>query len=207
MDSVQPGTSRWAMPLLTAHGHRPPARGWGKGFGPGAGPPPWMRGLGFAPFGPPEGTRRDRGDVRLAVLGLLVEQPMHGYQLIREIANRSAGGWRVSPGSVYPTLSALEDDGLVEAEEGDGRRAFSLTEEGREEAARRAEEYAALWDRVAEPAADGRGDLAGLVFQVGAAAMQVGAAGTEAQRERAAELLEQTRRSLYRLLADDEEGT
>ncbi len=199
---------RWTVPLLAMtkpYGRAPGGKGWGMPFGPGD-LPPWARALGFPPFAPPEGPRRDRGDVRLAVLGLLAEQPMHGYQLIREIADRSAGAWRASPGSVYPTLSTLEDDGLVRAEEGDGRRQFTLTDTGRAEAARRGTEFGALWDRLTPPPADGRGDLAGLVFKVGAAAMQVGAAGTERHREQAAELLEQTRRSLYRVLADEEEG-
>ncbi len=142
-----------------------------------------------------------------AVLGLLAEEPMHGYQLIREISARSGGDWRASPGSVYPTLSQLEESGLVESTEEGGRRSFSLTESGIAEAHSSADEFAALWQRSAEEPADGRGELAGLVFQVGAAAMQVGAAGSEEQRERAAELLEQTRRSLYRLLAGDEPAT
>lgn len=197
------------LPLLLTnrpHGRSPGGIGgkWAKQFGSGD-LPPWARGLGFPPFGPPEGVRRDRGDVRLAVLGLLAERPMHGYQLIREIADRSAGEWRVSPGSVYPTLSALQDDGLVRSQEADGRRTFSVTESGRTEAARRATEFAALWDRLTPSAGDGRGELAGLLFKVGAAAMQVGAAGSEQQRERAAELLEETRRSLYRVLAEDDD--
>lgn len=209
MNACSPHTLRWGLPLLAfaTRRHGGPGSRWGPPFGPGGGPPPWLRGMGFPPFGGPESTRRGRGDVRLAVLGLLAEQSMHGYQLIREIAARSAGGWRVSPGSVYPMLSQLEESGLVESVEADGRRSFALTESGRAEAARRSEEFTALWQRAQDDADDGRGELAGLVFQVGAAAMQVGAAGTEEQRERAADLLEQTRRSLYRLLAnDDPEG-
>ena len=195
----------WAQPLLSAaRRHSDQGYHWGGPFGSRGGPPPWLRGLGFPPFGERHNPRRGRGDVRLAVLGLLAEQPMHGYQLIREIASRSCGAWRVSPGSVYPTLSLLEESGLVEADESDGRRSFTLTEAGRAEAESRATEFAALWERASDEEPDGRTDLAGLVFQVGAAAMQVGAAGTEDQRERAAELLERTRRSLYRLLADDE---
>lgn len=128
---------------------------------------------------------------------------MHGYQLMREVAQRSRGSWRISPGSVYPTLSQLEDEGLVTSDDSGGRRSFDLTAAGRAEVATRADEYAALWvdDDTDE---HGWQDLAGLVAQVGAAAMQVGAEGTELQRERAAVLLEDARRSLYRLLADDE---
>ena len=186
------------------HGPHHLGHGWGRwghgGFGhPGLGP--WLRD--FAPFGGPGAPRRGRGDVRLAVLGILAEQPMHGYQLIREIAQRSQGTWRVSPGSVYPTLSQLEDEGLVRAEQSGGRRIFHLTDDGRAEVTGRADEFAALWTSD-EAGWEQAGDFAGLVMQVGAAAMQVASAGTDDQRERAAELLEQTRRSLYRLLADDD---
>ncbi|MPZ96750.1 MAG: PadR family transcriptional regulator, partial [Propionibacteriales bacterium] len=135
------------------------------------------------------------------------EEPMHGYQLIREIAQRSAGDWRASPGSVYPTLSQLEDEGLVRAEESSGRRVFQLTAKGRREATDRAEEFAALWQPAEGSDVDGMRELGGLVFQVGAAAMQVASAGTEDQRERAAELLEQARRDLYKLLADEPADT
>lgn len=201
-----------ALPLLMAgrsgHRHRP---GWGGPFGGGGSAPPWWgawhgggRGpFAGGPFGAPHGTRRGRGDVRLAVLGLLAEEPMHGYQIIREIATRSGGSWRISPGSVYPTLSALEDEGLVSVDESDGRRSFRLTEAGRAELLDRADEIARLWDAGDDAATQGWQELAGLVAQVGAAAMQVGAQGTDVERERAADLLESTRRSLYRLLADD----
>jgi len=175
--------------------------GFGHGFGPGG--PPWLRG--FSPFGgaPP---RRERGDVRLAVLGLLAEEAMHGYQLIRAVARRSDGSWRISPGSVYPMLSLLEDEGLVVADDSGGRKSFGLTAAGRDEAQSRHAEFEALWDHTADPATQGWQDLAGLVAQVAAAAVQVGSEGTEAQRERAADVLEEARRALYRLLADDDEG-
>jgi DNA-binding PadR family transcriptional regulator len=157
---------------------------------------------GFSPFGGPQQPRRGRGDVRLVVLGLLAEEPMHGYQLIREVARRSEGSWRLSPGSVYPMLSQLEDDGLVVADDSACRRSFGLTEAGRAEAESRADEFDELWADPADPDAQGWHDLAGLVAQVAAAAVQVGSEGTQTQRERAATLLEDTRRSLYRLLAE-----
>jgi len=194
-------------------GRRGRGKGFGHGFGPGAGHgfgpgfghggPPWLR-RGFSPFGgvPP---RRERGDVRLAVLGLLAEEPMHGYQLIREVARRSDGRWRISPGSVYPMLSLLEDEGLVVADDSSGRKSFALTAAGRNEAQSRHAEFEALWDDVADPVTQGWQDLAGLVAQVAAAAVQVGSEGTEAQRERAADVLEEARRALYRLLADDDQ--
>jgi len=87
-------------------------------------------------FGPgfSRGPKARRGDVRAAILALLSEEPMHGYQIITELIERSGGVWRPSPGSVYPTLSALEDQGLVTADTSAGRRVFSLTPEGRTEA-------------------------------------------------------------------------
>jgi len=97
-------------------------RGRGRdGFGPGFG-----RGGGFGP-GHGRGGRTRRGDVRAAILALLAEEPMHGYQIITELTERSGGVWRPSPGSVYPTLSALEDQGLVTADTSEGRRVFQLT--------------------------------------------------------------------------------
>src|SRR5579859_1816513 len=116
-----------------------PGRGWQRGDprgprGPFAlfamgGRGRW-RGRGFrGPWGPP-GPRARRGDVRAAVLALLAERPMHGYQIIQELESRTGGLWRVSPGSVYPTLQLLEDEGLIASQEVEGRRVFSLTESG-----------------------------------------------------------------------------
>ena len=86
-------------------------------FGPGFGPGP----RGFGPFPGPRGRRggrrTSRGDIRLAVLALVAEQPRHGYEIIQEIAERSGGSWKPSPGSVYPTIQQLEDEGLVVADE------------------------------------------------------------------------------------------
>ena len=94
------------------------------GEGPGGG-------FGRGPFG--RGRAR-RGDVRAAILALLAERPMHGYEMIQELEGRTHGLWRPSPGSVYPTLQLLEDEGLVEHEEERGKRRFRLTDEGREAA-------------------------------------------------------------------------
>ena len=71
-----------------------------------------------------------RGDVRAAILVLLAEQPMHGYQVISELDARTGGRWRPSAGSIYPTLQQLEDEGLVRSAEIDARRVFSLTDAG-----------------------------------------------------------------------------
>ena len=77
-----------------------------------------------------------RGDVRPAMLAMLNESPMHGYQLMRELEERTGGRWRPSAGSIYPTLQQLEDEGIVTASEQDGRRVFTLTDKGRKVAAR-----------------------------------------------------------------------
>ncbi|MFZ8278296.1 PadR family transcriptional regulator, partial [Staphylococcus aureus] len=81
-----------------------------------------------------------------AVLSLLLEEPMHGYQIIREIEERSGGSWKPSPGSVYPTLQLLTDEGLVRAEESGGRKTYSLTEEGRAAAGEETTERTAPWE-------------------------------------------------------------
>ena len=77
------------------------------------------------------GRRARRGDVRTALLTMLAERPMHGYDLIRELENRSGGAWRPSPGSIYPTLQMLEEEGLIAGQDQDGKRVFTLTDTGR----------------------------------------------------------------------------
>ena len=112
-------------------------------------------GPGFARrFGGPRGRgrRTARGDIRAAVLALVAEQPRHGYEIIQEIAERTGGAWRPSPGSVYPTLSQLEDEGLVRVEQADGRRVVHLTEEGTRYVEEHRAELDAVWD-VGRPAA------------------------------------------------------
>src|SRR5947209_234888 len=84
--------------------------------------------------------RARRGDVRLALLRLLAEEPRNGYQLIQAIEERSEGMWRPSPGSVYPTLSQLEDEGLIRSVETEASRRFEITEAGREHLESRAGE-------------------------------------------------------------------
>jgi hypothetical protein len=146
------------------------------------------------------GPRVRRGDVRSAILALLAEAPMHGYQVITELAERSGGEWRPSAGSVYPTLQQLEDEGLVRAQERDGRRVFELTEAGRN-AATTAHRSVPPWEIAAS---DGAPDLRHVGVQVMSAAMQVMRDGSPQLRAEAYTLLSDCRRSLYRLLADDE---
>ncbi|MDT7708756.1 MAG: hypothetical protein QOG20_4363 [Pseudonocardiales bacterium] len=176
---------------------RPP---FGPGFGPGM-PPGFGRGF-PGPRGRGRGRRTARGDIRAAVLALVAEQPRHGYEIIQEIAERSAGAWRPSPGSVYPTLSQLEDEGLVTIEKTEGRRVVSLTEAGTTYVAEHRSELDAVWASVGHDADD---EAAGLWEQLGqlhAAAQQVIGAGTPEQITAATEALTEARKTIYRLLAE-----
>jgi DNA-binding PadR family transcriptional regulator len=155
------------------------------------------------------GPRVKRGDVRAAALALLADQPRNGYQIIQEIGERSGGLWRASPGSVYPALQQLEDEGLIQAETPDGgRRRYALTEEGRAYVAAHPEEVRAPWDVVAHSVSDDAIELRSLFGQVAMAAMQVVRVGTDAQVAQAHKILTDARRSLYRILAaDDDEAS
>jgi DNA-binding PadR family transcriptional regulator len=186
----------------------------GPGFAAGPGFGGFPGGPGMHKFGPPgmrdprgRGRAR-RGDVRAAALALLAEQPMNGYQIIQEIGERSGGVWRPSPGSVYPALQQLEDEGLIRAEAGDGgRRAYQLTDEGRAYADSHAEELRAPWDDVTGGKGGTAYEMRSLIGQVGMAAFQVITAGSDAQVAQARQLLTDTRKALYRILAADEEET
>jgi len=146
--------------------------------------------------------RRRRKDLRGAILRLLAEEPMHGYQIMQELAERTDGRWQPSPGSVYPTLQQLEDEGLVRTERQGTRRIYSLTDEGA--AAVEAFDTPPPWERISAEGDDELLDLRDLAFQVGAAVMQVAHAGSHTQIEKAKELLGETRRGLYRILADED---
>jgi DNA-binding PadR family transcriptional regulator len=161
-------------------------------------------------FGQKVGTRVGRGDVRAAILSLLAEQPMHGYQIIQQIEERSGGSWRPSPGSVYPTLQLLTDEGMIEVEESAGRKTYSLTEAGREEAAGADRPWAADSDAGEGRAQGGfpggsHGGSHGALPKAGAhlaqAAMQVQRTGTPEQITEAVEVLDDARRKLYAILA------
>ena len=146
------------------------------------------------------GRRAGRGDIRAAILALLAEEPMHGYQIIQELTDRTGGVWRPSPGSVYPTLQQLQDEELVrEAESDSGKRVYELTDAGREQASG----AGAPWSAVAGESADALVSLHDVVHQVMAATRQVAHAGTAAQLESAQAILRDARRALYRLLAED----
>ncbi len=127
---------------------------------------------------------------------------MHGYQIMQEMEERSGGGWQPSPGSIYPTLQLLADEGLIVSRPEGGKNIFTLTEEGT--AAISAIEGPPVWERFKGEGMAGVGNLRRSLFQLGAAVKQVSAAGTEAQVEAAQAILTDARKSLYRLLADDE---
>lgn len=184
--------------------------GFGPDFGPGFHGGPFHGGQGgFGPRGRygRRGGRAKRGDVRAAALALLAEEPMNGYQIIQQISERSGGLWRPSPGSVYPALAQLEDENLVVLQATAGeRRSYALTDAGREYVAEHADELKAPWSAVSGDAANAAADLQALVRQVYVAAFGVLNAGTEAQMAQARKILAQTRRSLYRILAEDDEA-
>ncbi len=149
-----------------------------------------------------------RGDVRAATLTLLAEQPLHGYEIIQQITERSGGAWRPSPGSVYPALQLLEDQGLVQSDQTEGRRVYQLTEAGRTYIEQHREELAEVWASVTVAGDDPARGLHDLFDQLGGAVRQVVQAGTEAQIAAASDVLMSVRRQLYRILADDPvEGT
>lgn len=211
MTTTSEAPREWPGFWVREHGSGHGRARWGRGEGPGMGrrgrgfPGPW--GMGGPPFGFPWAAagrpRSRRGDVRSAVLRLLSEQPMHGYQIITELAQRSEGAWRPSPGSVYPTLQQLEDEGLVTATEQDGRRTFSLTDAGRAEVEKMADRRAP-WEELADEDGHTARNLRAAAAQLMGAVVQVGAAGTDRQLADAERLLTETRKALYRLLAEDD---
>jgi DNA-binding PadR family transcriptional regulator len=191
--------------------------GWSGSGGPGSGghgrpgPPPWVqelvRSFGGPNLGGARGPKVRRGDVRTAILDVLAQEPMNGYQIIQQISERSGGAWKPSPGSVYPTVQQLEDEGLVEGQEADGRRVLALTDAGREYVDEHPDEVAATWRpfEATGPeaaAAAGTGDLKPVIGQVMGAVWQLITSGTPAQQADAAVILADTRRKLYGLLAD-----
>ncbi len=162
-----------------------------------------MGGMGM-PFhggGGPGGMRARRGDVRPAVLRLLAEAPMHGYQIIQELSARSDGAWNPSAGSVYPTLQQLADEGLVVAEETAGKKVFSLTDDGLAAVAKIAGQPAP-WEAAAGDDT-GMGEYRTAMGKLMHAAFQIGTSGSREQREAAVEVLTETRKKLYAILAED----
>ena len=196
---------------------------WGGQGGPGGfgrpghpGPPPWVAGLfGLGPMHDQQrrGPRVRRGDVRSAILDVLRVaeaggEQVNGYQVIQQITERSNGGWRPSPGSVYPTISQLEDEGLLQTVDQNGRRSLELTTTGETYVAEHADELAAVWapfqeERTGE--GDAFADIKPEIGQVMGAVWQVMTTGSDQQRAAAAEILAETRRRLYGLLAEGDD--
>ena len=148
------------------------------------------------------GTRMGKGDVRSAVLALLAEKPMHGYQIIREIEDRSGGSWKPSPGSVYPTLQLLTDEGLISASESDGRKTYSLTEEGRS-ATDADSGKSAPWEASGSRENPRTSTLPKAGMNLAQAVAQVGRSGSTEQVKQAVDVLDEARRKLFSILAQD----
>ena len=164
-----------------------PFGGWGKG---------------------PRGRARKarRGDIRTAALLLLAEEPRNGYQIMQEVDERSEGAWRPSPGSVYPALQQLEDEALIRSEEIDGRKLFVLTDAGRAHVDERPSDRPAPWEQMGGDLGEDAAQLGRLMRETAYAFVQVMRTGSSEQIARAGEVLAATRRDLYRILADGEEG-
>ncbi|MFF9431234.1 PadR family transcriptional regulator [Streptomyces sp. NPDC014746] len=169
-------------------------------FGPGYGGGPFGGGFGGRGRGGGRGRAR-RGDVRASILALLKDRPMHGYEMIREIGERSDGAWKPSPGSVYPTLQMLEDEGLITSASEGGKKLFTLTESGRAEAE---EGPDAPWEEA------GRGvdwEAVNEIRQAGFGLMeafgQVWKTGSPEQRQKAVSVINEARKKLYLILADE----
>ena len=156
--------------------------------------------LGLFETFPQRGRRRRRGDARAAILALLAEQPMHGYEIMQQIDVRTQGMWRPSPGVIYPALQMLKNDGLVADENADGRRVFSLSDAGRAEANR--DSMNSPLDRIVKSADPAVLELRDAALKVGGAVTQIAQSGTRRQKERALVALKDTRRLLYSILGD-----
>ena len=189
-------------------GFDPVAMGPG-GFGPGMFGPmgpfgPGARGRGFR--GGPEGRRGPgrgrRGDVRNAVLALLAEQPLNGYQLIEAIDEKSQGLWRPGAGSVYPALGLLDDEGLIVKTEVDGKALYQLTDAGKAYVESHADDLSAPWEKVAEPH-KGFLETGQSLKALAMAVHQVVVAGDQSQVGAATAILDQARKDIYKLLAGE----
>ncbi|HVC07901.1 MAG TPA: PadR family transcriptional regulator [Solirubrobacterales bacterium] len=148
------------------------------------------------------GPRARRGDVRAAILALLAERPMHGYEMIKEIEERTEGAWTPSAGSIYPTLQLLEDEELISGQEIEGKRRFTLTEAGAAEQAEKAGERTP-WDAVRADAAPEQILLAESMKKLHHAIRQAFTAADQGQQKRVQQLLDETRRKIYAILAEE----
>ena len=148
------------------------------------------------------GPRARRGDVRAAILALLADRPMHGYEMIQELEERTGGAWSPSAGSIYPTLQLLEDEGLIEGTESEGKRRFTLTDAGREQVANR--EGAPPWEQVTSGAGAEAVSLKRSLSGINHAAAMVFRAGGPEEQKRTAEILDEARRKVFGILAEQD---
>jgi DNA-binding PadR family transcriptional regulator len=140
--------------------------------------------------------------VRASILALLKDRPMHGYEMIQEIAERSGGAWKPSPGSVYPTLQLLEDEGLIVSASEGGKKLFSLTDGGRAAAEEGPE---APWEEASRGVDwEALGEIRQAGFGLMEAFGQVWKTGSKEQREKALAVINESRRKLYLILADED---
>lgn len=179
---MHPHTMRPPM-LMMAHGHRR-----GPGFGGG--------------FGPPPRGRRDRGEVKFAILLLLDEQPRHGYEIITELTDRSEGRWRPSPGAVYPVLKRLTREGLVTPSEQEGKKTFALTPAGKALVDQQREEWGQPWTRAAQQDSDEAQALWNEGRQLSAAVWQISQSDDTDHVTAAVQILAEARKKIYRMLAE-----
>jgi DNA-binding PadR family transcriptional regulator len=147
--------------------------------------------------------------VRAAILALLAEaeSPMHGYEMISEIAERTGGFWKPSPGSVYPTLQLLTDEGLIANVGGEGgKRLFELTEEGKQAAENLGEPP---WKQIADDVEPNEVALRQAVAALRGALFQITTVGTPEQQSKAVTMINKLRSELYNMLAevDDDVST
>ncbi len=150
--------------------------------------------------GPRMGLRMGRGDVRAAILALLAEGPMHGYQIIQEIEKRSSGAWKPSAGSVYPTLQLLSDEGVVLAKEADGRKTYSLTKIGSSEAEAGGP---APWESTSHWGGTRTTVLPKAGIKLAEVVGHIARGGTASQVDEAVSVIDEARRKLYLILAED----
>jgi DNA-binding PadR family transcriptional regulator len=145
--------------------------------------------------------------VRAAILALLAEEPRHGYAVMTELAARSGGLWRPSPGSVYPVLQQLQDEALVASRDADGRKVFELTDAGRRYVEEHAEELREPWQVADQGPRTRVQSLMRATAALGAAVEQVARHSDDEQAAQALAVLEDARRAMYRILAGDAPGT
>jgi DNA-binding PadR family transcriptional regulator len=149
------------------------------------------------------GGRMRRGDIRTALLAILAEEPGHGYDVIQRLEEKTSGAWRPSPGSVYPTLQLLEDEGLVRSGEHNAKRVYEITDEGRAEATRRVEEAGGTPWEIAGRNDTRVGEFRNAARQLFVASKQVSMSGNQEQVERMLEILKRARKEIYTMLAED----